>query len=61
MALVFTDLSPVQQQMVQQDTGHHGLSHWNRTYAHTGIVAAFGNEFGLLTGFCNRPARGQDA
>jgi acyl-coenzyme A thioesterase PaaI-like protein len=41
-----TNLATVQQDMVKDHTGHHGLAHGHSTDTNAGIVAAFSDNLG---------------
>jgi hypothetical protein len=34
--------------VVQYNACHHGLTNWNGPYANAGIMAAFGDDFGIF-------------
>ena len=48
MSAVFTDLPTMQQQMIQNDTGHHCFANRNCADADTRVMATFGDDFGVL-------------
>ena len=48
------------QQMVGQHAGHHRLAHRHGADADAGIVAALGDDLGLVAVAVDGPARGQD-
>ena len=61
VASVFPDLPTVQQHVVQNDAGHHGLAHRDGPDPNAGVVASFGDDFSVLTLLGDGLARGQDA
>jgi hypothetical protein len=40
-------LRPVEQQVIEQNAGHHRLAHRHRADADAGVVAALGDDLGV--------------
>ena len=59
-ARAVADLATVQQQMIQQNAGHHRLAHGHGADADAGVVTALGDDLGRLARFGDRLARLQD-
>ena len=53
-------LTPMPQRRVRQHTGHHRFSHRHGADADTGIVAAFGDDLGVIAGHIDGLARRQN-
>ena len=53
-------LPPVAEELVGKDDRHHRFSHWNGADADAGVVAAFGRDVGVFTGFGDGLARCED-
>ncbi len=58
--LVFTNLPAVQQEMIQNHTGHHGFGHRYGTNANARIMAALCDDLSRGAVFADRGARCQD-
>ena len=50
----------MQQDVVGEDAGHHGFADGDRAYADAGVMAAFGDDLGLIALYIHRFTGGED-
>mmetsp|Transcript_24075 Transcript_24075/g.44468 ORF Transcript_24075/g.44468 Transcript_24075/m.44468 type:complete len:343 (+) Transcript_24075:1491-2519(+) len=60
LALILTYLTTMQQQVIQDHTGHHRLTHRHRANAHTRVMASLGDHLGWRTINPDRLPRRED-